>query len=72
MPNAFATQADAAVNFPALLNSVSDHTAITMRTHRCQRVNRAFEAVEGVMLPLDHHVERFVIFVFANFAYSHT
>ena len=37
---------------------------------RGQRVDRAFEAVEGVMLAIDHHVERFVIFVFANFACS--
>jgi hypothetical protein len=25
-----------------------------------------------VMLAIDHHVERFVIFIFANFACSHT
>src|SRR5438132_1590315 len=62
----------AAVDFTVLLDSVSDHAAVAMRTHRRQRVDRALEAVEGVVLPLDHHFERFVIFVFANFACSHT
>src|SRR5436190_1262058 len=38
---------------------------------RRQRVNRAFETVERVMLALHHHLERFVIFVFANFACRH-
>ncbi len=42
-----------------------------MWTYRRQRVNRAFEAVEGVMPALNHNLERFVVFIFANFACRH-
>ena len=62
---------DATVNFPVLLDPVSNDTAIAVRAMRRQRVNRAFETVERVMLALHHHLERFVIFVFANFACRH-
>ena len=37
-----------------------------------QRVDRAFEAIECVMLSGYDHFKRFVIFIFANFACSHT
>jgi hypothetical protein len=35
-------------------------------------VDCAFEAIEGVMLPSNDYFKRFVIFIFANFACSHT
>ena len=63
---------DAAINFSVLFDTVPDHAAIAMRTMRRQRVNRAFKAVERVMFPFYHHLERLVVFVFANFACSHT
>jgi hypothetical protein len=37
-----------------------------------QRVDRAFEAIERVMLSGYDHFKRFVIFIFANLACSHT
>ena len=37
-----------------------------------QRVDRAFEAIECVMLSGYDHFECFVIFILANFACSHT
>jgi len=35
-------------------------------------MDRALEAIERVMLPGNNHLERFVIFILANFACSHT
>jgi hypothetical protein len=63
---------DAAVNFSVLLNAVANHTAMAVWTNRRQRANRTLETVERVMLSLDHDLERFVVFVFTNFAFSHT
>ena len=63
---------DAAINFSVLLDPVSDHAAVAVRTMRRQRVDRALEAVEGVMLTFDHNLKRLVVFVLANFACSHT
>ena len=37
-----------------------------------QRVDRAFEAIECVMLSGYDHFKRFVIFILANLACSHT
>jgi len=37
-----------------------------------QRVDRAFEAIECVMFSGYDHFKRFVIFIFANLACSHT
>ena len=53
-------------------NAVSHDSAVTVRTNRSKRVNRALEAVERVVLPGDHNFKRLVIVVFANFAFSHT
>ena len=61
-----------AINAAVLLNSVSDNFASAVRTMRRQGVDRALEAVEGVMLTFDHNLKRLVVFVLANFACSHT
>jgi hypothetical protein len=59
---------DLAVGFHA----VAEDPAVAVRTHRCQSVDRALEAIERVMLSGDDHLERFVIFILANFACTHT
>ncbi len=53
-------------------DTVSDNPAITMRANRRQCVDRAFEAVEGVVLAANDYFKRLVIFIFANFTCSHT
>jgi hypothetical protein len=63
---------DAAEDFSSLLHAVTDDPAVAMRADRCQRVDRALEAIEGVMLPGNNHFKRLVIVVFTNFALSHT
>jgi hypothetical protein len=63
---------NAAEDLSVGFNTVPDNPAVTMRTNRSECVNRALEAVEGVVLPGDHNFKRLVIVVFANFAFSHT
>jgi hypothetical protein len=63
---------DAAENLPVRFNAVSDDPAVAVGTNWRQRVDRALEAIEGVMLPANDHFKRLVIFIFANFACSHT
>ena len=63
---------NAAKNLSTLFHAMSDDPAMAVWTDRRQRVNRAFEAVEGMMLAGDDHFECLVVFVFANFACRHT
>ena len=63
---------DAAENVSVCFDAVSYNPATAMGAHRCQRVNRALEAVKRVVFPRNDYVESFVIFVFTNFASSHT
>jgi hypothetical protein len=63
---------DATENLSVRFDAVSDDPAVAMRANRCQRVDRALEAVEGVVLPTDDYFERLVILIFANFTCSHT
>jgi len=63
---------DAAEDLSVCFNAVSDNPAVAMRANRRQRVDRALEAIEGVMLPANDDFKRLVIFIFANFACSHT
>ena len=62
------TAEDFAVGF----HTVPDDPAIAVWADRRQRVDRAFEAIECVMLSGYDHFKRLVIFVFTNFACSHT
>ena len=62
----------AAEDLPIGFNAVPDNPAVAMRANRRQCVDRALEAVEGVTFSINDYVKRFVIFVFANFAGSHT
>jgi len=63
---------NAAENFTAGFHTVPKDLTIAMRADWCQRVNRALEAIECVMLSGYDHFKRLVIFVFTNFACSHT
>jgi hypothetical protein len=62
---------DATENLSVGFNAVSHDPALTMRANRRQRMDRALEAIE-VMLPANDHFKRLIIFIFANFACSHT
>src|SRR5215510_9455497 len=50
---------------------MADHAATAMFAHRCERMNRAFEAVEGVRASVHHHLERLVVIVPADFTFGH-
>jgi hypothetical protein len=63
---------NAAIDFSVGFHSVPDDPAVAVRADRRQRVDRAFEAVECVMLSGYDHFKRLVIFIFANFACTHT
>ena len=63
---------NAAIDLPIGFHTVPDDPAVAVRADRRQRVDRAFEAVEYVMLSGYDHFKRLVIFIFANFACSHT
>ena len=63
---------DAAEDFSSLLHAVTDDPAVAMRADRCQRVDRTLEAIEGMMLSGNNHFKGLVIFIFTNFACSHT
>jgi hypothetical protein len=51
---------------------VADDPAVAVRANRRQRVDCTLETIEGVMLAGDDYFKRLVIFIFANFACSHT
>jgi hypothetical protein len=63
---------DATEDLSIGFHAVADHPAVAVRANRCERVDCAFEAIEDVMFTGNDHFERFVIFIFANFACSHT
>jgi hypothetical protein len=63
---------DATENLSVRFDAMSDDPAVAMRANRRQRVDRALEAIEGVMLSGNDYFEGLVIFVLANFTCSHT
>jgi len=63
---------DATENLSIRFNAMSDDPAMAMRANWRERVNRAFEAVERVVLPANDYFKRLVIFILANFAGRHT
>jgi hypothetical protein len=63
---------DATKDLSVGFDTVTDDSALAVRTNRCQRVDRALETIERVMLAGYDHFKRLVIFIFANFACSHT
>jgi hypothetical protein len=62
----------AAEDFSIRLYAMPHDPAVAVRTNRRQRVDRAFEAIECVMLSGYDYFKRLVIFILANFACSHT
>jgi hypothetical protein len=62
---------DTAEDLARLLHAVSDDPAVAVRANRRERVDRALEAVKGVVLAGNDHFKRLVIFILANFAFSH-
>ncbi len=62
----------AAEDLTVLFHAVTNNTALTMRTRRRERMDRAFEAVKDVTLSAGYYFECLVIFVSADFALSHT
>ena len=63
---------NAAEDFSVGFHTVPNDSTIAMRADWCQRVDRALETIERVMLAGYDHFKRLVIFIFANFACSHT
>jgi hypothetical protein len=63
---------DAAEDFASLLHAVPDYPATAVRTNRRQGMDRALEAIERVVFAGNDYFKRLVIFIFANFACSHT
>jgi hypothetical protein len=53
-------------------HTVSHDPAVTVGADRSQRVDRAFEAIKCVMLAGYDHLKCLVVFIFTNFACSHT
>src|SRR5262249_5435421 len=65
--SAMATTIIAAAGFDA----VADNFAAAMLAFRSQGVNGAFEAIEIVRNTCDDNLDRFVIFISANFTWAH-
>jgi len=63
---------DATENLSVRFDAVSDYPAVAVRANRRQRVDRALEAIEGVVLPANDYFKHLVIFIFTNLACSHT
>jgi hypothetical protein len=63
---------NAAEDLSVSFHTVPDNLAVTMRTDRRQRMDRAFEAIKRVMFPTYNYFERFVVFILTNFASTHT
>ena len=63
---------NAAEDFAVGFHPVPNDSTIAMRANWCQSVDRAFEAIERVMLTGYDHFKRLIIFILANFACSHT
>jgi len=62
---------DAAKNLPVRFDAMTNYPAVAVGANRRQRVDRAFEAIEGMTLAGNDHFKRLVIFILANFACSH-
>src|SRR3954464_2903622 len=61
----------AAVDVPIRFHAVPDDAALAVLTHRRERMDRAFEAVEHVRLGPHEDGERLVVLVAADFTRRH-
>ena len=62
---------DAAKNLPVRFDAMTNYPAVAVGANWRQRVDRAFEAIEGMTLAGNDHFKSLVIFILANFACSH-
>jgi hypothetical protein len=63
---------DAAKDLSIGFYAVADNPAVAVRANWRQSVDRALEAIKGVMLSGNDHLKRLVVVIFANFAFGHT
>jgi hypothetical protein len=63
---------NAAKDLSISFHAVANYPAVAVRTNWRQRVDRALEAIEGMMLPGNDYLKGLVVFIFANFACGHT
>jgi hypothetical protein len=63
---------DATEDLSIGFHAVAHHPAVAVWANRRERMDCALEAIEGVTFAGKDHFKRFVIFIFANFACSHT
>ncbi len=63
---------DAAKDLSIGFYAMADDPAVAVRANRRKRMDRALEAIEGVVCAGNDYLERLVIFIFTNFACSHT
>ena len=61
----------AAEDLPVGFHSMANDATMTVRTDWRERMDCTFEAIERVMLACYDDFKCFVVFVFANFAFSH-
>ena len=61
----------AAEDLPVGFHSMAEDPTMTVRTDWRERMDCTFEAIERVMLARHDDFKCFVVFVFANFAFSH-
>ncbi|MDB6154697.1 MAG: hypothetical protein JWL90_3150 [Chthoniobacteraceae bacterium] len=62
---------DTAENLSIFFNAVADHAAAAAWAGRRQRVDCTFKTIEGVAFPADNYFEGFIVFVSADFTFSH-
>jgi hypothetical protein len=63
---------NAAIDLSVGFHAMSDDPAVAVWADWRQRVDRALEAIECVMLSGYDHFKRLVIFILANFTCTHT
>ncbi len=63
---------NAAIDLSVGFHAMPDDPAVAVWADRRQRVDRALEAIECVVLSGYDHFKRLVIFILANFTCSHT
>ena len=61
----------AAENLSRFLDAVADDPTAAAWTTRCERLDRALEAVEGVTLFAENDLEGLVVVISADFTWSH-
>ena len=63
---------DAAKDLSIGFHAMAHHPAVAVGANRRERVDCALKAIEDVMLAGNDYLKCLVIFIFANFACSHT